>query len=63
MSLGKLTYAHIQLPFKKLDFYADELKAVDIRADFDFLLPLEHGQRIVTFNHDHKGDYNVTQMS
>ena len=41
--------------------YTNELKAVDIRADFDFLLPLDHGQRIVAFKRD---DYeNVTLMS
>ena len=47
--LGELAFAHIQLPFNKLDISTNALKAVDICADFDFLLPLEHGQRIVAF--------------
>ena len=36
-------------PFKKLDISSTELNAIDIRADFDFLLPLNRGQRIVLF--------------
>ena len=46
--LGELAFAHIQLPFKKLA--STELKPVDIRSDYDFVLPLDHGQHIVTFN-------------
>ena len=52
-SLGELTYAHIQLPFKKVDFASTELKALDIRADYDFLLPLENGECIVAFKQFH----------
>ena len=65
VSLGELSFAHIQLPFKKLDLYTDELEAVEIRADFDFLLPLEHGQRIVAFKLHYKSEDSeeVTQMS
>ena len=48
-SLGELTFTDMQLPFKKLDFSSTELKPVDIRAKYDFLLPLENGQRIVAF--------------
>ena len=47
---GQLAFTHIELPFKKLDFASTtDLKPVDIRSDYDFLLPLEHGQRIVAF--------------
>ena len=50
-SLGELTFAHIQLPFAKVDF--TELKTVDIRDRYDFLLPLDNGERIVAFNSFH----------
>ena len=49
VSFGELSFAHIQLPFKKLDITSSELKPVDIRARFNFLLPLEDGERIVAF--------------
>ena len=65
-SLGELTFAHVQLPFKKLDMASAELKAIDIRADYDFLLPLDHGQRVVLFNrHLDWDDFEkcFTQMS
>ena len=28
-----------------------DLQPIDISADYDFLLPLDHGQRIVAFKH------------
>ena len=49
-SLGELTFANIQLPFKKLDYDSTELKPFYIDTDYyDLFLPLEHGQRIVAF--------------
>ena len=49
--LGELAFTNIQLPFKQLDMANSnsELKPVDIRTDFDFVLPLDNGQCIVTF--------------
>ena len=47
--LGELTFAHFQLPFKKLDFASAELKLVDFGTDNNFVLPLDHGQAFVTF--------------
>ena len=48
--LGELTFPHIQLPLKHLDMASTEFKHFDIRVDdYAFLLPLSHGQRIVTF--------------
>ena len=64
--LGELAFAHVQLPLKKLDIASTELKLIDFRADYDFLLPLEHGQRIVLFNRYLEGDEFekcFTQMS
>ena len=52
--LGELVFTDIQLPFKSLDIA--ELQPVDIRVPYDFLLPLENGERIVAFWH-HGGDY------
>ena len=60
-SLGELAFTVTQLPFKKLDISTNELKAVDIRIDYDFLLPLDHCQFIVTFKHFNKKRF--TQMS
>ena len=52
VSLGELAFTDIQLPFKKLHFVSTDLKPVPIqRDDYDFLLPLEHGQRIVAFRY------------
>ena len=51
MPLGELTFAHFQLPLATLGIDSNELKPVKIRAPYDFLLPLEHGQRIVKFKH------------
>ena len=67
--LGELAFTDIQLPFKKVDINeldTNELKAVDIRADYDFLLPFEHGQKIVAFQWCFvNGDFDkcYTQMS
>ena len=64
--LGELAFTHIQVPFKKLDIASTELKPVDIRVDYDFLLPLEHGERIVAFKRFlERNDYEhcFTQMS
>ena len=55
VSLGELAFTNIQMPFKKLDMTttssSSELKPVDIRTtfDFDFVMPLDDGQCIVTF--------------
>ena len=65
-SLGELTFAHIQLPFKKLDIASTELKPIDIRAHYDFLLPLDQGKRVVLFNRYLKSEdfeKSFTQMS
>ena len=50
-SFGELSFTGITLPFNKLDLSTNELKAADIRIDYDFLLPLDHCQFIVTFKH------------
>ena len=48
--LGELTFAQIQLPFKKLDISSPYFhKLFDIRVDYHFLLPFDHGQHIVLF--------------
>ena len=40
VSIGKLAFTNMQLPFNKLDMTSNELKRVDIRrADYEFLLP------------------------
>ena len=59
-SLGELAFAHIQLPFKKLDINSSDLKPVDIRVPYDFLLPLEHGQHIVAFKCNYQTDDDCT---
>ena len=65
--VGELTLAHVQLPFKKLDLAIPDLKPVDILAEYDFLLPLDNGQRIVLFEQRHEcvdfEDRFFTQMS
>ena len=49
-SLGELAFTSVQLPFETLDISSNELKTFDIRAaDYDVLLPLEDGERIVAF--------------
>ena len=52
-SLGELTFTHIQLPFAKAYFASTELQTVE-RGRYDFLLPLENGERIVAFNSFHE---------
>ena len=62
--LGELAFTHIQLPFKSLDIA--EFKRVDISTDYGFLLPLEHGERIVSFTWHQKSDdddVNATLIS
>ena len=66
MSLGELGFTDIQLPFKHLVMTSAELKRVDIRTDYDFVLPLNRGQCIVTFKwFYHKDDFErcFTQIS
>ena len=48
-SLGELRFTTIQIPFKTLDIVINELTPIDIRVDYDFVLPLEHCKRIVAF--------------
>ena len=49
-SLGELTFANIQIPFKKLDFDSTQLQPFYIDTDYyDHFLPLEYGQCIVAF--------------
>ena len=65
-SLGELTFTQVQLPFAKVDFASSELKALDIRADYSFLLPLEDGERIVAvklFFESNDFARSFTQMS
>ena len=50
VTLGELAFTSIQIPFKTLDIANTDLKAIDISAGYDHVLPLEHGQHIVTFN-------------
>ena len=54
-SLGELAFAHFRFPFNKL-------RPVDARSDYDFVLPLDEGQRFVTFAQMRK-EKHVTQMS
>ena len=63
--LGELAFTHITVPFKKLgSAKTDLLKPIDIRAEYDFVLSLEHGQRIVTFKSDDEYDFDEpTQIS
>ena len=49
-SLGELTFKSVQLPFKTLEINSNDLKPVNILTDYDFLLPIDRGQCIVTFN-------------
>ena len=59
--LGELAFTTVKLPFKTLGVTDTDLTPIDIRADYDFVLPLENGQLIVTFKiHDNE---NGTQMS
>ena len=56
-SLGHLTFANVQLPFKNLDFDSTELKLFYIDNEYyDFFLPLEQGKRIVAFKQFLDGD-------
>ena len=61
VTLGELAFTSIQIPFKTLDIANTELNLIDIRVDYNFLLPLEHGQRIVTFKDC--ADESSTQIS
>ena len=50
----------------RYEILSNELKPIDIRVDFNFVLRLEHGQRFVTFNHlleSEDVDKCFTQMS
>ena len=59
MSLGELAFSRIQIPFKTLGILSNELKPIDISIKFKFVLPLEHDQRFVIFNHSlESGDVN-----
>ena len=58
VSLGELTFTDIALPFKQLANANTDLKPVDIRIAYDYVLPLEQGQHIVAFTFD-----NLTKMS
>ena len=53
VTLGELAFTSIQIPFKTLDIANTDLNLIDIRVDYNFLLPLEHGQRIVAFKWHH----------
>ena len=64
--LGELTFEHMQLPIGTLDTTDfTELKPVELLVPYDFLLPLEHGQRIAAFEHflDSNDIECFTQMS
>ena len=63
VSLGHLEFTDIRLPFKMLDI--SELQTVDIREPFEFLLPLEYGERIVAFWRHRQRDHSshATQIS
>ena len=61
VTLGDLAFTSIQIPFKTLDITNNELNFIDFRSEYEFVLPVEHGQRIVTFKFD--GIEQVTQMS
>ena len=49
VSLGELAFSTIEIPFKTLDIANNELTPIDVRVDYDFVLPLEHGRRVVAF--------------
>ena len=61
VSLGELAFSSIQIPFKTLGITDTDLMPIDNRAAYDFVLPLEHGQRFVTFKSPEYED--ATQMS
>ena len=62
-SFGELAIAHIQHPFTKLGIASTELKPRDIRSeDEDFVLLLDEGRRIVTFNQLTR-EHGFTRMS
>ena len=60
-SLGNLAFREIQLPFKLLDI--NEFKQFDNHTTFNFCLPLEHGERIITFKYHRKNGKLATLMS
>ena len=51
VSIGELAFVPIQPPFSTLDMASADLKTIDIRAEYDFLLALNHCQCIVIFKH------------
>ena len=61
--LGELTFTTTKLPFKTLSTTDADLKPIDIRASYDFIVPLENGQRIVTFKSGHSRADETIQMS
>ena len=55
--LGELTFTHITVPFKKLHIPTKELTQVNMCGDYyNFALPLDDGQLIVTFKWYLKSD-------
>ena len=60
-SLGKLVFTTIKLPFKRLGITNTHLKPIYIWEEYDFVVPLENDQLIVTIK-SHKNEC-VTQMS
>ena len=64
LPLGELAFAQMQLPIGTLDKTdLTDLKPVELLVPYDFLLPLEHGRRIVAFKQSHEGQKWITQMS
>ena len=66
IGLGELIFAHVQLPFNKVDFASSEFKSLDIPAGFySFVLPLNNGERIVAFRRVYDPDQHKyrTHMS
>ena len=49
VSLGELAFSTIEVPFKTLDIANNEPTPIDIRHHYDFVLPLEHGRRVIAF--------------
>ena len=48
---GELAFTNVQLPFKSLNIAGTKFKPMDIRAGYEFVLPLEQGRCVVAFNH------------
>ena len=49
VTLGELAFSRIQIPFKSRIQDLANTELIGIRDEYDFVLPLEHGQRIVGF--------------